>query len=178
MDDLAKGAGGGYRYIFSKAAPDIPRKITHALLLRSNGIISTAPLGWDLITVDINKGRRKSYLYILAKTVATETSSKAFLNVPSVGGYLTVRSNTPKQYVQALNVCYGDDLSDLPADCVGELNGLSADVNFQCGGKFTWPVPSYAPDAAKAATSFDVLFLNIDDPKMDDLAKGAGRIGK
>ena len=69
MDDLAKGTGGGYRYIFSKSDPDEQKKIVHVVLLRSPTKVSTAPLGWDAISEDLNKGRRKTYLYILLKTV-------------------------------------------------------------------------------------------------------------
>ena len=68
MDDLAKGAGGGYRYIFSKTDADEPCKIVHAVLLRTQNAMDSPPPGWDLITADINKGRRKSRLYILFKT--------------------------------------------------------------------------------------------------------------
>lgn len=67
-DDLAKGSGGGYRYMFSKADPDVQDKIVYAALLRSQTSITETPAGWDMITADINKGRRKSYLYIVART--------------------------------------------------------------------------------------------------------------
>lgn len=74
MDDLAKGAGGGYRYIFCKADKDEQKKIVHAVILRTTAAVNSTPPGWDMITADINKGRRKSRLYILLKT--TEEQSK------------------------------------------------------------------------------------------------------
>ena len=37
-----------------------------------------------------------------------------------------------------------------------------------------WLVPVYTSDASKAATSFDVLIQPFCDPKMSDLAQGAG----
>jgi hypothetical protein len=69
MDDLAKGSGGGYRYIFAKSDPDEPKKIVHAVLLRSSTKVVAVPAGWDTISEDLNKGRRKTYLYILIKTI-------------------------------------------------------------------------------------------------------------
>lgn len=72
MDDLAKGSGGGYRYIFTKSDADEPNKIVHAVLIRSSASMSTAPAGWDTISEDLNKGRRKTYLYILMKTVVSD----------------------------------------------------------------------------------------------------------
>ena len=55
MDDLAKGSGGGYRYIFTKSDADEPNKIVHAVLIRSSTSMSTAPAGWDTISEDLNK---------------------------------------------------------------------------------------------------------------------------
>lgn len=75
MDDLAKGTGGGYRYIFAKSDPDEPKKIVHAVLLRSSSMVVAVPVGWDGVSDDLNKGRRKTYLYILTKTVGGATSS-------------------------------------------------------------------------------------------------------
>ena len=72
MDDLAKGTGGGYRYIFTKSDPDEQHKIVNAVLLRSSVNMSVAPPGWDAISEDLNKGRRKTYLYILMKTFTSD----------------------------------------------------------------------------------------------------------
>jgi hypothetical protein len=56
--------------MFTKTDKDEPSKIVHAVLLRTQSAVNSAPAGWDMITADINKGRRKSRLYILFKTVA------------------------------------------------------------------------------------------------------------
>ena len=74
MDDIAKGTGGGYRYVFTKSDPDEPRKITYAALLRSSSKMAVSPSGWDKISEDLNKGRRKTYLYILIKTTEGENA--------------------------------------------------------------------------------------------------------
>ncbi|KAI0686947.1 hypothetical protein BC835DRAFT_428914 [Cytidiella melzeri] len=81
MDDLAKGAGGGYRYIFSKSDNDEPSKIVYAVLQRTQSAVNSPPAGWDMMTADINKGRRKSRLYILFKTTAEP--SRSLLSIPN-----------------------------------------------------------------------------------------------
>ena len=86
MDDLAKGAGGGYRYIFTKSDRAESAKIVHAVLLRTQSAVHSAPAGWDMISADINKGRRKSRLYILFKTAATE-SSRYVGQTPNTSGF-------------------------------------------------------------------------------------------
>ena len=75
IDDLAKGAGGGYRYLFCKADKEEPKKIVHAVLFRTSAGINSTPAGWDMMTADINKGRRKSRLYILLKTTDDQAKS-------------------------------------------------------------------------------------------------------
>lgn len=89
MDDLARGAGGGYRYIFSKTDQDEPSKIVYAALLRTQSAMSSPPPGWDLITADINKGRRKSRLYIVFKTTVESTRSAVPLWWYTDGNHLT-----------------------------------------------------------------------------------------
>lgn len=69
LDDLARGAGGGYRYVFAKADPDVPRKLVHAVLLRSPTPVAAPPVGWDALSEDLNRGRRRTHLYVLLKTV-------------------------------------------------------------------------------------------------------------
>lgn len=179
MDDIAKGTGGGYRYVFAKADPDEPRKITYALLLRSSTKVATAPPGWDRISEDLNKGRRRTYLYILMKMtegeVASGSGSRLSLAVPTVARNLSSRNSSgPKEYVQRLEVIYGDDEKDAPSDCIREINGLSANLDFNGGSKCVWLVPLYTTDTSKAATSFDVLIQAFEDPKLKDLAKRAG----
>lgn len=40
--------------------------------------------------------------------------------------------------------------------------------------RFAWLVPKFTTDPSRAATSFDVLIQSFEDPKLSDLAKGAG----
>ncbi|GJE96972.1 hypothetical protein PsYK624_131820 [Phanerochaete sordida] len=184
MDDIAKGTGGGYRYVFAKSDPDAPRKTTYAVLLRSSTRVLAAPPGWDAISEDINKNRRRSYLYILMKMTEGDgpvasssagSSSRLSLAVPAVARNISTRNSSgPKEYVQRLEVVYGDDEKDAPPDCIREANGLSPNLDFNGGSKCVWLVPHYTTDAAKAATSFDVLVQAFEDPKLRDLAKRAG----
>ena len=67
-DDLAKGAGGDFRYIFAWANPDAKRKVTEVMLFRTAGEITNPPPGWDFVTGDINDRRGGSYLYLIGKT--------------------------------------------------------------------------------------------------------------
>lgn len=76
LDDLAKGAGGGYRYMFTKADKDESRKVVYAALLRTQSAMNSPPPGWDMLTADINKGRRKSRLYVLLKTTEEQVESR------------------------------------------------------------------------------------------------------
>ena len=69
LDDLAKGAGGDYRYIIPARDPREPRKVTQVILLRSDSAIDGIPAGWSGKTIDINKGRGKTYLYLVWKSV-------------------------------------------------------------------------------------------------------------
>lgn len=41
----------------------------------------------------------------------------------------------PKEYVQRLEVAYGDDDDDKPHDCIAEINGLDPKVDFNGGSK-------------------------------------------
>ena len=72
LDDLAKGAGGDYRYLLS--AQDITQinKVIEVGLLRSDQEVPSPPDGWDGQTIDINKSRGKTYLYLLWKTASAE----------------------------------------------------------------------------------------------------------
>ncbi|KAI0739512.1 hypothetical protein C8Q80DRAFT_1357391 [Daedaleopsis nitida] len=70
MQDLAKGAGGDYRYLLIKTDVTQERKVTQVTLLRQDSALSGVPAGWDGATIDINKGRGKTYLYLLWKTAA------------------------------------------------------------------------------------------------------------
>ncbi|EKM52217.1 uncharacterized protein PHACADRAFT_164147 [Phanerochaete carnosa HHB-10118-sp] len=178
MDDIAKGIGGGYRYVFTKSDPDELRKITYAVLLRSSWKVATPPSGWDNISEDLNKGRRGTYLYILLKMTESEvasSNSRLSLTVPSVAGYLSVRSSPArKEYIQRLEVAYGDNEKEVPPDCIREISGLSPNLDLNGGSKCVWLVPVYTTDITKAATSFDMLVQAFEDPKFNDLARRTG----
>ncbi|KAI0686949.1 hypothetical protein BC835DRAFT_428915 [Cytidiella melzeri] len=68
FDDLAKGAGGDYRYLEPTYDPKVRSKVTEVQLLRSDAPVKTAPSGWQGITKDINAGRQRSYLYVVWKS--------------------------------------------------------------------------------------------------------------
>lgn len=69
LDDLAKGAGGDYRYLLLRTDAQQEKKVTQVVLFRSDSAIGHVPNGWDGMTTDINKGRGKTYLYLVWKTV-------------------------------------------------------------------------------------------------------------
>ena len=69
LDDLAKGAGGDYRYLIPARDIQEPSKVTQVILLRSDSAIDGIPAGWSGKTIDINKGRGKTYLYLVWKKV-------------------------------------------------------------------------------------------------------------
>ena len=69
LDDLAKGAGGDYRYLLTRIDAEEDRKVTQLILFRSDSALDGVPIGWDGITADINKGRGKTYLYLVWKNI-------------------------------------------------------------------------------------------------------------
>ncbi|KAM5536439.1 hypothetical protein V8D89_009875 [Ganoderma adspersum] len=70
LKDLAKGAGGDFRYVL--AIKDVTKegKVTQVVLLRLEGALRGRPLGWVGNTIDINKNRGKTFLYLLWKLTA------------------------------------------------------------------------------------------------------------
>ncbi len=66
-DDLAKGAGGDFRYLIPQCNTQARAKIREIELLRSAEVIVTPPVGWDGMTKNINIGRQKTFLYVLWK---------------------------------------------------------------------------------------------------------------
>ena len=73
LDDLAKGAGGAYRYLKAIADGTNPNKITDLALQRSGNSVafpSGANSTYSGHTGDINQGRKKDYLYLLWATRA------------------------------------------------------------------------------------------------------------
>ncbi|GIJ84625.1 hypothetical protein Asppvi_003474 [Aspergillus pseudoviridinutans] len=68
-DDLAKGAGGDYRYL--NLRKDGSKKIVNVALLRRKESVSfetVHQLGYDGYSTDINKGRGGDYLYLVWKS--------------------------------------------------------------------------------------------------------------
>ena len=70
FNDLAKGAGGDYRYLLLENDAEQAEKVTEVALLRLGEALVERPAGWDGNTIDINKGRGKTYLYLLWKIAA------------------------------------------------------------------------------------------------------------
>ncbi|KAI4101306.1 MAG: hypothetical protein LQ339_005104 [Xanthoria mediterranea] len=67
--DLAKGAGGKYRYLQFNKDTKNDLKYIEVILVRSAGharSISEVP-GFDVLTMDINKGRKGDFLYLAFK---------------------------------------------------------------------------------------------------------------
>ena len=70
LSDLAKGAGGDYRYLLPIKDVTQQRKVTAVALVRTGNAADMPPPGWDGATIDINKGRGKTYLYLVWKVSA------------------------------------------------------------------------------------------------------------
>ncbi|KAH7136842.1 hypothetical protein B0J13DRAFT_560135 [Dactylonectria estremocensis] len=66
--DLAKGAGGDYRYLVETRGQGSERKINDVGLWRSDDKQEQPPAGWDGMTTDVNDGRGGDYLYVIWKT--------------------------------------------------------------------------------------------------------------
>ncbi|KAK0666762.1 hypothetical protein QBC41DRAFT_305001 [Cercophora samala] len=67
-DDLAKGAGGDYRYLSWSNDMDASRFVTDLALWRSGDEQGSPPGGWHHMSGDINKGRGGDYLYLVWRT--------------------------------------------------------------------------------------------------------------
>ena len=70
LQDLAKGAGGDFRYLLPVKDITNEAKVTQVTLLRLHGDMGRRPTGWTGNTGDINRNRGKTFLYLLWKTVA------------------------------------------------------------------------------------------------------------
>lgn len=72
LDDLAKRAGGDFRYVIPRADRKLSEKIVEVGLLRTDKPLSKPPSGWQGYCInDLNKGRRKGCLYVVWKTTST-----------------------------------------------------------------------------------------------------------
>jgi hypothetical protein len=71
MDDIARGTGGDFRYVVPESNPREMKKINGINLLRSNNAVNVPPNGYSGMSPDINKGRKKDFLYLIWKTIDT-----------------------------------------------------------------------------------------------------------
>ncbi|KAF5620235.1 hypothetical protein F52700_11555 [Fusarium sp. NRRL 52700] len=71
--DIAKGAGGDYRYVVTSRDLNLPTRIGDVQLWRSRddpvSLSDVAAFGWDGISTDINHRRSGAYLYLVWKNV-------------------------------------------------------------------------------------------------------------
>ncbi|KAG6872773.1 hypothetical protein C0995_006693 [Termitomyces sp. Mi166 len=80
----------------------------------------------------------------------------------------------PKIFISGMTVVYADRASDAPGDRVRDWFGGSDDINYSFGGKYVWLVPQWTTQVSQALTNFDLVIQGEEDPRYDDLAKGAG----
>ncbi|KAH7009807.1 hypothetical protein EDB80DRAFT_891959 [Ilyonectria destructans] len=66
--DLAKGAGGDYRFLKWSNNNGDRTKIADVALWRCDDSQSNPPSGWHGMTADINRGRGGDYLYLIWQT--------------------------------------------------------------------------------------------------------------
>ncbi|KAI0454541.1 hypothetical protein F5B21DRAFT_475008 [Xylaria acuta] len=67
-DDLAKGAGGSYRYFSWSNDMNANHFVTDVALWRSSDAQWNPPSGWHHKSDDINKGRGGDFLYLVWRT--------------------------------------------------------------------------------------------------------------
>jgi hypothetical protein len=74
LHDLAKSAGGEFRYVVPRADRKISDKIVEVGLLRSERPVKSTPSGWDGYSViSILNGRSKDFLHLVWKTSSTNS---------------------------------------------------------------------------------------------------------
>ncbi|KIP01434.1 hypothetical protein PHLGIDRAFT_80597, partial [Phlebiopsis gigantea 11061_1 CR5-6] len=72
LNDLARRAGGDFRYVVPRADRKLSDKIVEVGILRSDKPLGRPPPGWHGYCVnDLNKGRRKGCLYVVWKSAST-----------------------------------------------------------------------------------------------------------
>ncbi|KAJ3559521.1 hypothetical protein NM688_g294 [Phlebia brevispora] len=172
LRDLAKGAGEQYRYMLSMQDKGIYAKITEARLLRSKSAVSGPPSGYNGMSSDINKGRGKSYLYVIWKTEEAQCDS-----------YL----------VSGITVTYGSEPSQQSVASVTDIRGGGDNINMGFNGRSVFsPIPSfmslsvlladsyvwisatYTSKVADACNAFIAVVQDDQDSEQHDLARGAG----
>ena len=70
LDDVAKGAHRGYRYVLPKRDTCTKAKVKEVQLLRSDSATASPPSGWSGMTKDVNEGRGRSHVYLIWKSGA------------------------------------------------------------------------------------------------------------
>jgi hypothetical protein len=68
--DLAKGAGGSYRYLEPASDSNNPTKLTDLKLYRSDNGVGAFPVPYTGHTTDINANRKKTFLYLIWSSVS------------------------------------------------------------------------------------------------------------
>ncbi|CAF3381942.1 unnamed protein product [Rotaria socialis] len=71
MEDIARGTGGDFRYVVPVKNQREKKKINEINLLRSSNSVDVVPDGYSGKSIDINRGRKKDFLYLIWKTVDT-----------------------------------------------------------------------------------------------------------
>ncbi|KAI0799740.1 hypothetical protein BC629DRAFT_195320 [Irpex lacteus] len=134
LNNLAKGdSGGEYRYVVPRADRKLAGKIVEVGLVRSERPVKAAPSGWDgYSVVNILSGRPKSFLHLVWKTAST--NSWSFSSLVSMSPFSST-SGGPTTYISRLKVVYTDEIDQAPDEAIYELNGQSADINYQFSGK-------------------------------------------
>ena len=74
MRDLAKRAGGEFRYVVPRADRRLADKIADVAFVRADSPLARPPAGWHGFSInDLNKGRKKGCLYVVWRTVSTNS---------------------------------------------------------------------------------------------------------
>ncbi len=74
MKDIARGTGGDYRYVIPEKDQREKKKISEINLLRSSNSVTVPPNGYSGMSIDINRGRKGDFLYLIWKTVDTSNA--------------------------------------------------------------------------------------------------------
>ncbi|KAK1216097.1 hypothetical protein PQX77_021275 [Marasmius sp. AFHP31] len=145
-----------------------------------------ASVTWGPISANIEEGFEASklfrdYVSSMTKvsphdviTVSTaEKQSRKKTSDDNKDIYLEVKSR-PVEFIESLQVTYGGNEPDAPAERIREWYNLSDDTNFGMGGKYVWLMPKYTTDTTRAATSFEIRIQGHPDSRYNDLAAGGG----
>ena len=68
--------------------------------------------------------------------MAYSVTCRTLLTIPTVTGYLSPRNSMiAKEYIERLDVAYGENASEAPSGCLREVHGLSPEIMFGEGEK-------------------------------------------